>query len=264
MLENQQEDKILNNPNLPYLTSLAEQNGYSTQYYADVHPSLGNYFMLTTGQIISNDLNFDGVVDVPNVIRDINTAGKTWKAYLQSLPSVGYVGDGPYPYAKTHSPMSYFSDVRNNPTQAANLVPFTQLATDISSGNLPNFIYIAPDQQHNMHDCPPNMTTCDNDQKLAYGDSWLQSNLAPLLNDPSFQQDGLLIVTWDESWDTDEQHGGGHVLTIFVGTKVKPQYVSNTFYQHESVLRTIDDALQLPYEGNAVTAPSMAEFFQSN
>jgi phosphatidylinositol-3-phosphatase len=262
VLENQREDKILANPSLPYLTSLAEQNAYASQYYANVHPSLGNYFYMTTGQVISNDLNFDGVVDVDNLIREINTAGKTWKAYLQSIPSQGYVGDGPYPYAKTHSPMSYFSDVRNDPNQAANLVPFEQLAMDISGGALPNFVYIAPDQLHNMHDCPPDIPNCDNDQKLAYSDAWVQSSLAALLNDPTFQQDGLLIVTWDESWDTDDDHGGGHVLTILAGSKVKPQYVSTTFYQHESLLRLIDDALQLPYEAGATTAPSMAEFFQ--
>jgi phosphatidylinositol-3-phosphatase len=264
VLENQQEDKVLGNPSMPYLTSLATQNGYAAQYFADVHPSLGNYFMMTTGQIISNDLNFNGVVDVDNVIRQINASGKTWKAYLQGIPSVGYTGDGPYPYAKTHSPMAYFSDIRNDPTQAANMVPSEQLATDMAGSTIPNFVYIAPDQIHNMHDCPTDEPGCDNDQKLAYVDAWLRTSLAPLLNNPTFQQDGLLIITWDESWDTDSQNGGGHVLTILMGPKVKTQFVSNTFYQHESLLRTICDALQLPPMGNAVTAPPMSEFFVGN
>src|SRR5690349_14688473 len=76
VFENQKEDQILNNPNMPYLSSLATQNAYASQYYADVHPSLGNYFMLTTGQLISNDLNFRGVVDVDNLIREIVKNGK--------------------------------------------------------------------------------------------------------------------------------------------------------------------------------------------
>jgi acid phosphatase len=264
VLENQEEDKILNNPHMPYLTSLAKQNAYAAQYYADTHPSLGNYFMLTTGQIISNDLNFDGVVDVDNLIRQISAAGKTWKAYLQSIPQTGFLGDGPYPYAKTHNPMAYFSDIRNDPTQAANMVPFTQFVSDLANPDIPNFIYIAPDQVHNMHDCPDGGRDCDNDQKLAFVDSWLQTALAPLLNNSTFQQDGLLIITWDESWDTDSEHGGGHILTILTGSQVKQQFVSNTFYQHESLLRTISDALQVTPVGNAASAPTMGEFFVGN
>lgn len=180
VLENQQGDKILGNPSIPYLTSLAMQNGYAAQYFADVHPSLGNYFMMTTGQIISNDLDFNGVVDVDNLIRHFNALGKIWKAYLQGIPNVGYTGDGPYPYAKTHSPMAYFSDIRDDPMQASNMVPFEQLATDAAGSTLPNFIYIAPDQIHNMHDCPTDEPGRDNDQKLAFVDAWLQTNLARL------------------------------------------------------------------------------------
>jgi len=264
VLENQKEDAIFGNDNLPYLTSLARQNGYAAGYYADVHPSLGNYFFLTTGQVISNDLNFDGVVDVDNLIREIVVAGKTWKAYAQAIPSVGYLEDGPYPYAKTHNPFAYFADTRNNPSQAQNMVPFEQFATDMANGQLPNFIYIAPSQVYNMHDCPPNQQGCTNDQKLAAGDRWVQENVGPLLADPAFQQDGLLIITWDESWDTDSDHGGGHVLTILAGSKVKQQFVSNTFYQHESVLHTICEALQVPCMSAGATAPDMGEFFVGN
>lgn len=249
---------------MPYLTSLAQQNAYAAQYFADTHPSLGNYFMMTTGQIVSNDLNFNGTVDVDNIIRELVKAGKTWRAYLEDIPQIGYLGDGPYPYAKTHNPFAYFSDIRYNPAQAQNMAPFNQFATDIAGSNLPNFMYVAPNQINNMHDCPPSEPGCDNDQKLMIGDMWVQQNIAPLLNNPTFQQDGLLIITWDESWDTDSQNGGGHVLTIFVGSKVKSQFVSNTFYQHESLLRVISDALGISSEGNAATAPNMAEFFVGN
>lgn len=34
---------------------LANQYSPATQYYADTHPSIGNDFMLTTGQILTND-----------------------------------------------------------------------------------------------------------------------------------------------------------------------------------------------------------------
>ena len=264
VFENQEEDKILNNPSMPYLSSLATQNAYASQYYADVHPSLGNYFMLTTGQLISNDLDFAGVVDVDNLVREIIKAGKTWKAYEESIPSTGYLGDGPLPYVKTHNPAAYLSDVRNDPTQAANMVSLDQLQTDLSAGNLPNFMFVEPNQVNTMHDCPAAARACDNDYKLGVGDAWAQQYIGMLLNDPAFQQDGLLILTWDESWDTDSQDGGGHVLTILIGPKVKKQYVSTSFYQHESTLSTICGVMQIPCMGSALSAPTMSEFFTGN
>ena len=264
VFENQEEDKILGNPNMPWLTNLAMQNAYAANYFADTHPSLGNYFMLTTGQIITNDLNFGGVVDADNIVREIVAAGKTWKAYEESIPSVGYLGDMAVPYEKTHDPAAYFSDVRNDPAQAANLVPLTQLTADMTSGTLPDFMFIEPNQIDTMHDCPANEPGCDNDQKLQVGDNWAQQNLGPLLANPDFQQNGLLIITWDESWDTDSQYGGGHVLLILVGSNLKSQYVSNTFYQHESTLRLICDAVEIPCMGNGTTAPAMSEFFAGN
>src|SRR3954453_24109705 len=38
--------QVIGNSDMRYLNSLATQYGVATQYYADVHPSSGNYFML--------------------------------------------------------------------------------------------------------------------------------------------------------------------------------------------------------------------------
>ena len=74
---------------MPYFNSLASQNVLFTQYYANTHPSIGNYFMITTGQIITNNDSFTGTVTQDNIVRHMLTAGKTWKSYAESLPSVG-------------------------------------------------------------------------------------------------------------------------------------------------------------------------------
>jgi len=73
--------------------------------------------MLTTGQLVTNDDGFAGTVGVDNIIRELITAGKTWKSYAESLPSTGYTGGDVYPYAKRHNPFSYFTDVVNSSTQ---------------------------------------------------------------------------------------------------------------------------------------------------
>src|SRR5207244_6827689 len=110
----------------PYLNSLMTQYGAATQYYANTPPSSGNNMMLTTGQVLTND---DGQtpqsfpVSADNVVRELLAAGKTWKAYAEDLPSVGYTGGDTGNYAVRHNPLAYMSDVQHNAAQTQNLVP---------------------------------------------------------------------------------------------------------------------------------------------
>src|ERR1041385_5009566 len=62
MFENQKYEGVVGNPHAPYLNKLIQERASADNFYANTHPSLGNYFMLTTGDIISNDLNFADIV----------------------------------------------------------------------------------------------------------------------------------------------------------------------------------------------------------
>jgi acid phosphatase len=261
MFENQEYEKLIGNPHAPYINSLAQQYAVATNFYANTHPSIGDYFMITTGSVVTNDLYYASLYDGDNLARLFGQQGITWKASLESLPSVGYQGDRAYPYVKSHNPFAYFSDVHFVAEENASMVPLTQLDSDISSGALPSFVYIVPNQQNNMHDCPPDMTTCENNDKETHGDDWLKQTIAPILAQPSFQKDGLMIIAWDESWDNDSRNGGGHVPVILVGPNVKSGYQGNTFMQHEALLRLICETLKIPNSlGAATTAPSMSDF----
>ena len=260
--ENQSYASVIGSASMPYLNQLANRYGLAINYFANTHPSIGNYFWLTTGQNITNDSNFAGTVDVDNIVRQLNLAGKSWKLYAQSLPSVGYTGADQYPYVKRHNPFAYLTDVVNTPAQANNLVPFTQFATDLANNQLPNYSFIIPNQQNNGHDCPANIPSCTNADKLVAADSWLKTNIDPLLASAAFRQSGLLILTFDESVDTDTQNGGGHVVTVVISSKAKQAFQSNTLYQHQSTLRTMAEAVGLTsFPGAAATAPNMSEFF---
>src|SRR5215472_7620342 len=76
--ENHDYSQVIGTGAMPYLTSLINQNGLATQYYANTHPSIGNYFMMTTGQIITNNDNYNQVVSVDNLVRHLLSAGTTW------------------------------------------------------------------------------------------------------------------------------------------------------------------------------------------
>src|SRR3989442_9223996 len=92
--ENHGFSAVIGNSNMPYLNSLATTYALAKGYHANTHPSIGNYFMLTTGQIITNDDGFSGTVTEDNTARHLIQAGKTWKEYSEGLPSAGYTGGG--------------------------------------------------------------------------------------------------------------------------------------------------------------------------
>jgi acid phosphatase len=183
--ENHSFSDVIGNANMPYLNGLASTNGLATQYYTDAHPSLPNYFMLTVGagtSITGSEGDaYNGIIAQDNVVRALTAAGKTWKCYAEALPSVGYLGGDDGNYVQHHDPFVYLSDIQNSSGQASNIVPFTQLATDISSNSLPDYAFIVPDVTDDAHNCPQGMTTCTDTQKLANADQWLSTNIGPLL-----------------------------------------------------------------------------------
>jgi acid phosphatase len=239
---------------MPYFNSLINQFGLATQYYANTHPSIGNYFMLTTGQILTNNDSqtpSSFPVSGDNVVRELLAAGKTWKSYAEDLPSVGYTGGNTGLYAVRHNPLAYMTDVQNSSAQVQNLVPFTQFASDLAGGNLPNYSFIVPNLCNDGHNCP-----------ISTADPWLQANIDPLIKNPAFQKDGLLIIVCDES-ESDNTNGGGRIPEVLVSPAFsRVAYQSTTFYQHQSLLRLTLEGLGVKtLHGAASTAPAMWEFF---
>src|SRR5690242_5686593 len=58
-LENHSYSSVIGNTtDMPYLNDLANTYGYAEGYYANAHPSIPNYFMLTAGQTITTDDGF--------------------------------------------------------------------------------------------------------------------------------------------------------------------------------------------------------------
>jgi hypothetical protein len=262
VLENHAFSQVIGSPFMPYLNSLAAQHSLATNYFADTHPSIGNYFMLTTGNIETNNDAFTGTVSSDSIPRAFAASGKTWKAYMESLPSAGYTGGDVYPYFKHHNPFAYMTDVLGSSAETANLVPFTQLASDVNAGALPNFAFIAPNAEDDAHDCPTGGSACLDSDKLTAADNWLKTHIDPLIQSPALAN-SVFIIVFDESLDVDVVNGGGKVAMVMAGSHVKAGFKSTTLYQHQSTLRLTLDLLRVTdHPGNSATAPTMQEFFQ--
>jgi acid phosphatase len=260
VLENQNYADVVGSANAPYLNSLIAQGTLATNYYANTHPSIGNYFMMTSGNIVTNDDEYTGTISPPEIVSALTGAGKSWKVYAEGIPSAGYTGGDTGAYLKRHDPLSYFTDVEGT-AAASNIVLFSQLAED-TAGTLANFTMIVGNIYDVGHNCAPTITNCTTQVELQQADAWLSSTLPQVLANKGFSGSGLLAITFDESAD-DNTNGGGQVATVLLGTNVQQGYQATGFYQHQSLLRLMLEAqgiAQLP--NAAATAPSMGEVWK--
>lgn len=257
MEENQSYDTVAGNTTVwPNLNQLITQGAIPTNYYANTHPSIGNYFMLTTGQILTNDDSSTEVWNVDNIARSMLAEDVSFRVYAEGITQ-GYAGGDTGLYLIRHNPFALLSDIADNSMVADAVIwPFTQFAADAAGGNLPEFSYIVPDIDDDAHTGTPQQA-----------DTWLQTNVVSMLRGTSAFQtggDGVLVVDFDEAVDSDTTNGGGHIAPVMWGPLVKAGYTqqSGTLYQHQSLLRTMMELLELPNPmGAAADAPDMSEFF---
>src|SRR5205085_1456274 len=180
----------------------------------------------------SGTSNTDAITD-NNIFRVLNNAGISWKVYAQSYAAAGGTVTTPdnhngTSYYRRHNGATWYSDVLNNVSgSATKVVDLSQLTTDLNNGALPQFVIIAPDGNHDAHDCPVGMSSCTTAQKLQATDSFLQNTLSPILSQSYFQTggDGLILVTFDECGGGTNSGCGASVYTALIGPKVVPHTV---------------------------------------
>ena len=136
-----------NTTDWPNLNSLIANGALPTNYYANTHPSIGNYFMLTTGQILTNDDSSTAVWNVDNLARRMLAARISFKIYAEGITQ-GYLGGDTGLYVIRHNPFAMLSDVANN-AQVANAViwPFSQFAAGLGQRRLTGIFLYRPRRQ---------------------------------------------------------------------------------------------------------------------
>jgi len=246
VLENHEYDRIIGNPKLPYFNMLAQRFGLATASYGVTHPSLPNYLALTGGDTfgITSDCT-DCFIDAPNLVDQLETAGKSWTAYMEGMPEPCYLGNADQ-YAQKHDPFIYYDDIRNDPDRCNRIVPFTAFGNDLAANAVPDFVWITPNQCNDMHSC-----------SAATGDDWLKIWVPQILASPAWQEGGMLFITFDEG-TSDEgccgDSGGGHIATLMLSPSIGQGTTIDTPVNHYGLLRTIEDAWGLPALGAAAAA----------
>ena len=217
-----------------YVSQLAAQYGIATDYHGVSHPSLPNYLALTSGTTWG--IADDGFHALPagGLGTQLTNAGIDWRAYMEGMSNGCF--HSPYPYALKHNPFAYYGSAC--PSQ---VVPFSQFASDMS-GSAPRLAWITPDLCHDGHDC-----------SSAVADAWLSHTVPAILASSAWQDNGVLVITWDEGEDT-----ANSVLTVVI----RPDplvHRSSRPYDHYSLLATIEDQLGVARLGMAAQATPITD-----
>src|SRR5579864_3161354 len=216
----------------PYTASLADQYAVATNYQDVGTPSLPNYLAMTAGTTFG--IHDDGyhVLPATGIGTQLTGAGVSWKAYFE-----GFTGDcfnSPYPYALKHNPFAYYGG-----QCPANVVPMSQLATDLS-GNTPQLSWITPGLCNDGHDCG-----------AGTADRWLSQMVPQITASQAWQQNGVLLITWDESG------AGSQVALLAVAPNLKGAIP--TPMNHYSLLATVEDLLGVSRLALAQQASSISK-----
>jgi hypothetical protein len=293
----------------PYLSQeLRAQGQLLTQYHGTAHNSLPNYIaqisgqgpnpqtqadcqyytdFVQTGTVPPQQAVGDGCV-YPSTVRTVadqlEESGLTWKGYMEDMGSPcrhpepnaqddtqqADVGDQ---YAARHNPFVYFRSITDSPACVRNDVDLSELPADLGAiATTPNLSYVTPNLCDDGHDSP-----CVDGRPggLVTADAWLRTWVPKILASPAFQEDGLLVVTFDEA-DTGSPDGadaccgegpgpnsplpgiygfgGGRIGAVVLSPFVEPGSTNDTPYNHYSLLRTVEDAFGLAPLGYATEA----------
>src|SRR6266487_4587 len=299
MMENHGLNDILgNNTDAPYLNQLANSYGVALHYFGVTHPSLPNYLAAISGdfQGIWDDCpagttvtcepeEFGSLLTRGEAVNASNRAhmfgGQTladqleahnlsWKAYMQSMPTIGFTGGSIALYAQKHNPFVYFTSIRNNPARMQRIVPLTLFDQDSKSANVPNFVWITPDVCSDMHGVSagaaqslgiPACATYDG--IIARGDNFIHTIVPEIMSSPAWNEGSAIVIAWDESNGSSSgcckspagvngvTLGGGNVPLLVITSKgMRHLVVGDREFNHYSLLGTIEQMWGLGCLGN--------------
>ena len=176
-------------------------------------------------------------------------------------------------YAAKHNPFVYFKSIQEgkNPKLSLNqVVDFdgqSGLYEDLGTGKVPTFSFIAPNQCNDMHGKSGSGASCAYDSNnngtqtglnpglIKRGDETVQRLVTAIKGSPVWNKgNNAIVVLWDEN-DYSVAPITNQVPAIVLTNHGMAQGVqSGTYYNHFSLLKSIESALGLPCLNHACDA----------
>lgn len=234
-------------------------------------PSEPHYLWMESGTNAFSDRTFTGdgdptstnsTADTNHLVTQIKNAtnGVTWRTYQEGLNSS--TGSCPIHssgfYGAKHDPFVFFKDVAGSPPSATNAYciahhrAYSALAADLAANDVSSFTFITPNLCNDMHGA----SGCPDSNTVRSGDTWLQNQLPSLISYANSHA-GVIFITWDEGSATLK------MPFLAIGPTVKAGYAGSVSYTHSSVLKSLDEILQLPTLSRVTSANNLSDLFQS-
>ena len=266
--------------------------------------------------------------NVKTLADQLTAKGKTWRGYMEdmgndpareaatcghpALNTVDHTQAAEAPsaavplgdqYASRHDPFVYFHSIIDSPDCGSHVVNLTALPQDLAKeSSTPNFVFITPNLCNDGHDSP-----CKNGQPggLVSADAFLQKWIPLIQASEAYQEDGLIIITFDEAGLdvsanpngpgivvaaqglfccnqqpgpnlgpfpqsavlapgvtlTFQNYGGDRTGAVLLSKFLKPGTVSNTPFNHYSMLKTIEDIFDTDEHLGFAAQPGLIGFF---
>jgi phospholipase C len=261
VMENHSLPDIMGSGDAPTIQAFARSGALAAGYHDSyVHPSEPNYLWMVAGEnfgILDDGDPAPGhsVASTSHLVDQIERAGLTWRAYEEDMGDpCGLVSHGEY--AAKHDPFVYFDDLNGwngtsfSPTDRckAHVVDFSQLAVDLAAGQVPDYAFITPNLQHDMHD-----------GTVAQGDAWLADVLPAIQASPAYTRGGAIFLLWDEgSSESDDPP------FLVASPNALPGMVSQLPYDTSSFLLTVEKIFgldELPCSAQPGAVRSMDDLF---
>ncbi|KAF6812227.1 acid phosphatase [Colletotrichum musicola] len=249
--ENTDYEKARGDPNLSWLV---ERGILLDNNFAVIHPSEPNYFASICGDYLGmqNDDFNRADRNVSTVFDLLDTKAITWSTYQEDMPFSGFEGmawvnrqNGANDYVRKHNPPVFFDSVTHYEIRLAMIKNLSMTDPDASmfhrdlkANKLPQWLFITP-----------NMTSNGHDTSVTVAGTWTRNFLEPLLDDPHFMNNTLVLVTFDENESYSHQN---RILGILLGDAIPKDKVNTTdsnFYNHYSELATVQANWDLPTLG---------------
>ena len=183
------------------------------------------------------------------VADQLSSAGLTWKGYMEDMGNdptreqttcgqpIGGIGAADNTskaqvppgfakggteaitdqYAARHNPFVYFHSLLDSGLCKQHVVPLnaSTLPRDLASvATTPNYVFVTPNLCDDGHDVP--CKTPGNPSTYVNENAFLQKWVPMIVESPAFQQDGLLMITFDESSPSPSPIDG--TFTVYDGT----------------------------------------------
>jgi hypothetical protein len=237
--------------------------------------------------------------DIVKTLPDqLEAAGLTWRGYMEDMgsnprresPTCGHPQIGARDhtlfatdsdkYAAKHNPFVYFHTIIDDQRRCdGHVVNLELLQQDLQAdATTPNYVFITPNLCNDGHD-----PECIDGTPGGYPaiNAFLRKWVPLITASPAYKQDGLLIITFDESegYGADGSTaccgekplanarrppgvlgpGGGRIGAVLLSKFIKPGTVSKVPYNHYSLLRTVEDIFHLDHLGYAAE-PELQSF----